>query len=86
MINSLKNKITTGMNNVMFEAIQTLADEITPLLWNLINKVSGKWQKLFKKSVIMLVHKKDLKYLIYNYRPISLLIFTKILKKNLNRL
>ena len=89
-ISELNDKKSTGPNSIPTKVLKIIAPRICVLLSNLINECirQGNYPDLLKNASISPIHKKDSKWLVENYRPISLLsninyLFEKIIHKRL---
>ena len=86
-INELKNS-KQSINCLSVKILKDISFLIAPFLTDLINAcfVSGVFPKIFKKPLVLPLHKKGLKTEISNYRPISTLPpFSKIIEKCMKR-
>ena len=84
MIKDINPNKAHGHDNISIKMIQICGDSIIPPLKIIFESAikSGHFPDSWKKGNIIPVHKKESKYLIKNYRPISLLpIFGKIFEK-----
>ena len=92
MMKSLKNGKARGWDSIPNEALKNLPDtmvEMVTLLFNMI-KTSGTLPKGWNKGRVTLVHKRGLRELLGNYRPITVLIslsalYSKVLNERLSR-
>nr|CAI5851011.1 unnamed protein product [Callosobruchus analis] len=91
-ISLLKNKKSTGFDNLKTEMLKNVSDSVAKPLNHLINTIfiTGKVPYQFKVAVVTPVHRKGDKKNINNYRPISVIsvlakVFEKVLKNRLNK-
>jgi hypothetical protein len=90
IINSLKNKKSSGFDGFNSAFLKSVGDFIAPILCYLINQSfqTGVFPELLKSSVVVPILKKNNVYRIDNLRPISLLsglskIYEKVMKVRL---
>ena len=90
-IKSLKNKKSTGIDNISVKTIKEIANHILEPLTYIINLIlsTSHIPTSFKTSVIKPIYKKGDRQLSQNYRPISIItnfakVFEKILKIRLD--
>jgi hypothetical protein len=86
-INNLKNKKSTGFDQISVQVVKTVAESIAPVLTHLINLSfsTGIFPEQLKLSTIVPIYKKGSSLKKDNLRPISLLsIFSKIIEKLMN--
>lgn len=84
IINSLKNKKSTGCDNFSVTLVKQIANEIAPVLSHIINLSfsSGIFPEILKCSIVIPLLKKPNSVQVNNIRPISLLsVFSKIIEK-----
>lgn len=87
IIKSLKNKKSTGHDNLCTDLIKYIAEEISPVLSYIINLSfsTGCFPEKLKQSVVVPIYKKQNSFHINTIRPISLLcVFSKIIEKLMN--
>lgn len=83
-LHSLKNKKSTGHDDLNSTAIKRLPMEIVDMLVVIFNKCLelSYWPKVFKHAIVVPVPKGKVSNNIKNYRPISLLsVLSKVLEK-----
>lgn len=90
LIQSLKSNKSAGIDGISAKTIKAVANQITPVLTQLINScfVQGKYPDEMKKARVVPVYKAGEKTNINNYRPISVLpvVNTIVERAILNRL
>lgn len=91
IIMDLKVNKSPGIDQLKAETLKEIREQIIDPLVFLINKIfsTGVCPSEFKIAVVTPIHKKGKTYLLYNYRPISIItsmakIFEKCLRKRLN--
>ena len=89
-VNKLKANKYPGIDNILNEVIKIGKDAIKGHLVNLFNRIldTGKFSTLWSFGLIVLIHKKDDRSKVENYRGITLLsalgkLFTSILNNRL---
>jgi hypothetical protein len=83
-IQHLKNNSAVGHDGISTEVIKKLSDKLTPLLLLLISVIftSGIYPTIFKKAVIIPIHKGGSRLAIESYRPISVLpVLNKVVER-----
>ena len=92
-IKDLKNEKAPGEDGIRNEAIKWSSEKLTAPIVTTFNKIleTEEIPQQWKKSTIVLMHKKGARDDLNNYRPISLLpnlykLFTKILTKRLTKI
>ncbi|KAI5642242.1 reverse transcriptase (RNA-dependent DNA polymerase) domain-containing protein [Phthorimaea operculella] len=84
IIKNLKNKNSTGEDEIPPSLLKNCANEFTPPITLLINQSfeTGKFPDLLKISIVRPIHKKGDEQLADNYRPIALLpAISKVFEK-----
>lgn len=87
LINSFKNKLTTGHDNISMKLIKENKNILAGLITHICNLSinNGCFPSSFKKSLVTPVYKNGPKNSINNYRPISILpAMSKILERIIN--
>ena len=92
VIMRLKNGKAKGWDNIPNEALKNLPDEMIEMITLLFNKIkaSGSLPAGWNRGRITLVHKKGLRELLSNYRPITVIIslsglYSKVLNERLTQ-
>ena len=75
IINKLKNKSTSGCNNLSNKLLKLIKDDIAEPLTVIINQTfsSGVFPQKLKIAKVIPVHKNGDRHTFNNYRPISIL-------------
>jgi hypothetical protein len=84
VIKSLKNKKSSGFDQINVSLIKSISEEISPILAQLFNLSfqCGIFPEILKSSIITPIYKKSTSCKLQDLRPISLLsIFSKIIEK-----
>ena len=92
MLTSLKNGKARGWDRIPNEALKNLPESMIVMVTLLFNKIksSGILPKGWNKGRVTLVHKRGLRELLGNYRPITVLIslsalYSKVLNERLSK-
>ena len=92
IIKTLKNGKAKGWDLIPNEALKNLPDEMISMVTVLFNriKISGSLPKGWNRGRVTLVHKRELRELLGNYRPITVLIslsglYSKVLNDRLSQ-
>ena len=92
MIQSLKNGKAKGWDLIPNEALKNLPDEMISMITVLFNRIkkSGSLPRGWNRGRVTLVHKRELRELLGNYRPITVLIslsglYSKVLNSRLSQ-
>ena len=90
MLDSLKNGKARGWDNIPNEALKHLPDEMVAVITKLFNliKSSGVLPNGWNRGRVTLVHKRGLREVLGNYRPITVNIslsglYSKVLNERL---
>ncbi|KAG8243116.1 hypothetical protein J6590_108674 [Homalodisca vitripennis] len=84
IIKSLKNKKSTGCDNISTHLIKFIEPEISKVLAFIVNLsfLSGKFPTKFKQATVVPIFKKGDRELLQNHRPIALLcVFSKVFER-----
>ena len=91
MIKTLKNGKAKGWDLIPNEALKNLPDEMVSMIALLFNKIkmSGTLPRDWNRGRVTLVHKRDLREVLGNYRPITVLIslsslYSRVLNERLS--
>ena len=92
MLKKLNNGKAKGRDNIPNEALKNLPDSMIDMLTLLFNKIksSGQLPRGWNRGRVTLVHKRGLRELLGNYRPITVLIslsglYSKVLNDRLSQ-
>ena len=89
IIKSLKHKNSSGYGGISNNILKHCVNEISKAMTFIFNYslMTGVFPERFKYAIILPIHKKGDKFIMSNYRPISLLLScSKILETMFNRL
>lgn len=87
-IKCLKPSFSKGVDNIPNFIVKGCSSILTPLLTNIFNTClsKGNFPTLWKKAIVLPLHKKGCRHKINNYRPISLLCtFSKVFEKIIHK-